>query len=178
MKMPRRFYFLLCIILILALSLAACSSEPEVNPAAAALQASAPVTNQGESTQPINGGEDPSYWVEEQPRLDEQGAVSVMITLLNLENAYETIDFQVAMNTHSVDLSMDLAALATLSTDTGYAVQAISWDAPAGGHHVTGMLSFPASVEDKPLLSGADKLTLTIVGVDAPERVFVWERGG
>lgn len=132
--MTRKFYLLLCLIFILALALAACSSKPAVNSAAAAPQANAPVTNKGVSAQPSNGGEDQGYWVEEQPRLDEQGAVSVMITPLNQNNAYETIDFQVAMNTHSVDLSMDLAALATLSTDTGYTVQAVLWEAPAGGH--------------------------------------------
>ncbi len=46
---------------------------------------------------------------------------------------------------------------------------------PTGGHHVSGTLSFPASVEGKPVLDGATKLTLTIKSVDAPERVFIWD---
>jgi hypothetical protein len=104
--------------------------------------------------------------------------VSVEITPLNLNNAWESIDFQVAMNTHSVDLSMDLAALATLTTDTGISIQASHWDAPSGGHHVTGKLSFPSSTETGSVLDGAEKITLTLANVDAPERVFVWERGG
>jgi hypothetical protein len=70
---------------------------------------------------------------------------------------------------------MDLATLATLATDTGITVQATTWDAPRGGHHVEGKLIFPATKDDKPILEGATKLTLTIVDVDAPSRVFEWE---
>jgi hypothetical protein len=110
--------------------------------------------------------------------VDEQGAVTVEITPLNLNDAWETIDFQVAMNTHSVDLSMDLAALATLTTDTGHTIQATSWDAALGGHHVSGKLSFPSSTEAGSVLEGAKQITLTLVDVDAAARIFVWERGG
>jgi len=111
-------------------------------------------------------------------RTDNQGAVTLVVTPLNLGNPGATLDFDVAMNTHSVDLSMDLTTLATLTTDTGRAVQAIRWDAPQGGHHVEGELSFPAGVDGASLLQGAAKLTLTLRNVDAPERVFVWELPG
>jgi hypothetical protein len=76
----------------------------------------------------------------------------------------------------AVDLSMDLAVLATLTTDAGQTVQAIRWDGPSGGHHITGLLSFPVSVDSIPILDGARKLTLTLKDVDAPERKFVWDR--
>jgi hypothetical protein len=79
------------------------------------------------------------------------------------------------MDTHSIDLSMDLAALATLTTDNGQSVQATVWDAPLGGHHVSGTLSFPASVEGKAILDGASRPTLIIKDVDASERVFTWD---
>jgi hypothetical protein len=108
--------------------------------------------------------------------IDEQGAVTVEVTPLNLENASETLDFKIALNTHSVDLSMDLAALATLTTDTGKVIQATSWDAPLGGHHVSGTLSFPAIVDGVSVLDSSLKITLSLVNVDAPERVFTWER--
>lgn len=108
-------------------------------------------------------------------RADDQGAVTLVVTPLNLGNPGATLDFDVAMNTHSVDLGMDLTTLATLTTDTGRAVQAIRWDAPQGGHHVEGKLSFPASVDGASLLQGAAKLTLTLRNVDTPERAFVWE---
>ena len=79
------------------------------------------------------------------------------------------------MNTHSVDLSMDLATLASLTTDDGRSVQATLWDAQLGGHHVSGILSFPASLDGKKLLDGATKLALTITDVDAPGQIFTWE---
>ena len=58
-------------------------------------------------------------------RIDEQGAVVFEVTPLNLGTPADTLEFDVAMNTHSVDLSMDLAALSTLSTDTGISLQAM-----------------------------------------------------
>jgi hypothetical protein len=107
--------------------------------------------------------------------IDSQGAVTVEATPLNLDSPTEDLEFDVVLNTHSVDLSMDLATLATLTTDTGITVQATTWDAPRGGHHVEGKLIFLATKDDKPILEGATKLTLTIVDVDAPSRVFEWE---
>ena len=108
-------------------------------------------------------------------RLDEQGAVVFEVTPLNLGTPADALEFDVAMNTHSVDLSMDLAALSTLSTDTGVTVQASKWDAVPGGHHVSGTLIFPSAQDGKSILEGASKLTLTIVSVDATSRVFEWE---
>lgn len=108
-------------------------------------------------------------------RLDEQGAVIFEVTPLNLGTSADTLEFDVAMNTHSVDLSMDLATLSTLSTDTGVTVQASKWDAVPGGHHVAGKLIFSSSQDGKAILEGASKLTLVIVNVDALTRVFEWE---
>ena len=82
---------------------------------------------------------------------DGQGAVTVIVTPLDLNSSQDTLRFEVALETHSIDLSMDLATLATLSTDTGESVNASMWDAPRGGHHVSGTLSFPANVDGKPV---------------------------
>jgi hypothetical protein len=108
-------------------------------------------------------------------RMDEQGAVIFEVTPLNLGTPADTLEFDVSMNTHSVDLSMDLAQLATLSTDAGLAVQSSKWDATPGGHHVSGKLIFPSTQEAKSILEGASKLTLTIINVDAASRIFEWE---
>lgn len=108
-------------------------------------------------------------------RSDGQGAVTVDVTPLNLDNPSDQLEFDVVLDTHSVDLSMDLAALATLTTDTGVTIPATLWDAPRGGHHVEGKLIFPATNDGKSILDGATKLTLTIVDVDAPSRVFDWQ---
>ena len=108
-------------------------------------------------------------------RSDQQGAVTVNVTPLNLENPSDQLEFDIALETHSVDLSMDLATLATLTTDTGLSVPATLWDAPRGGHHVAGKLIFPTTQDGKFILEGATKVTLTILNVDVPTRVFEWE---
>lgn len=134
------------------------------------------VTNQPTSTsqpQPIPAlAQSP---IQDLARTDEQGAVTVEVKPDNLENPGDSLTFEISLNTHSVDLSMDLATLATLTTDNGHIAQATIWDAPRGGHHVSGELSFPASVDGKPFLDGATKLILTIKDLDAPEREFSWE---
>lgn len=106
--------------------------------------------------------------------VDEQGAVSVSITPLAVAQDAASLDFEVAMNTHSVDLSMDLSQLATLTTDTGATVKASAWSGQAGGHHVSGVLSFPAINDGASLLEGVTTITLSLEKVDAPERTFTW----
>ena len=108
-------------------------------------------------------------------RTDQQGAVTVVVKPELWTSSSETLTFVIALDTHSVDLSFDLAALATLSTDTGLTLQSTGWDAPAGGHHVSGKLSFPARVDGKFVLDGINNLLLTIKNLDASERVFTWE---
>ena len=124
--------------------------------------------SQPKSTQSQSG-------VDDLVRTDNQGAVTFSVQPLNLDFPSDCLNFEVSMNTHSVDLSMDLATIATLTTDNGNSVQGISWDGPRGGHHVSGTLSFPSSNAEKPILDGATKLTLTINNIAAPERVFTWD---
>jgi hypothetical protein len=81
---------------------------------------------------------------------------------LNLNESGDTLDFSVSMNTHSVDVGWDLAALATLETDAGINVGASGW--PIGsGHHYGGTLSFPRLAAD-----GADLLEEKCAQVDRP----------
>ena len=187
---------LIPLILTFSLILAACSSVPQVVSTTAPPAVATPATPTSPSTPPTNQPEPtatPSSVdvnlptpppaestgqttsSEDLVRTDEQGAVTVEVTPVNLANPGESLEFEVVLNTHSVDLSMDLATLATLTTDTGKTVQASLWDAPRGGHHVEGKLLFPAAVDGQPLLEGAETLTLTIKNLDAPERVFAWD---
>jgi hypothetical protein len=110
-------------------------------------------------------------------RSDAQGAVEFVVIPLNLGAAGATLDFDVSMNTHSVDLGWDLAAQSILATDTGLEVTGQTW--PVGsGHHYEGTLSFPATTAGgASLLDGAGRLTLTIRDTDVPQRVFTWELG-
>jgi predicted small lipoprotein YifL len=157
--------FSVFLLLVIGFSLAACgSSEVPISinypPAAAAKSLSTQAPQQSAS--------------QDMTRSDGQGAVTFEVKPKNLDNPGNALVFEISMNTHSVDLSMDLANLATLTTDNGRSVQATSWDAPGGGHHVSGKLTFPTSEDGKSILDGATKLTLTIKDVDAPERAFTW----
>ncbi len=109
-------------------------------------------------------------------RVDRQGAVEIAVWPLDLDvQGGDLLAFEVSMNTHSVDLSMDLAPLSTLSTDAGLQVKAVSWTG-GSGHHVRGLLTFPSVTSDgTPLLANGQRLVLTIRDVDAPSREFAWE---
>lgn len=167
---------ILILIFSLAVFLTACSGEVPVTPETAAAADIQPAIVEDAGEAENSPATYHNLWVEEVPRVDEQGEVVVEIVPLNPNNPGHTLDFSVSLNTHSVDLSMDLATLATLETDTGMKVQATLWDAPLGGHHVSGILSFPAGVDGKAVLEGASKMTVILVDVDAAERVFAWER--
>ncbi len=175
MKLTR----VLILTVVAAVFLAACSNAPAEtvqipmdDGGQTAVQEELPPSTQPEiQTNPLPAK---TSWPDGQAQQDDQGQVEVAVTPLNLGHHDETIDFDVAMNTHSVDLSMDLAALATLSTDTGLTVNAVAWNAPGGGHHVSGVINFPAVVDDTHILDDASRLTLTIRDVDAPERIFTW----
>ena len=108
-------------------------------------------------------------------RTDQQGMVVVELTPLNLGMPGDTLEFDVSLNTHSVDLSMDLAQLSTLTTDTGVIIHALRWDAPRGGHHVSGKLIFPAVKDGVAILNGVTSFTLQIRNVDADLRTFEWQ---
>lgn len=108
-------------------------------------------------------------------RMDDQGAIIFEVTPLNLDQTVESLEFKIVLTTHSIDLSMNLATTATLTTDTGVSVNSTLWDAPRGGHHVEGKLIFPATQDGKSILEGVGKLTLTITNVDALTRTFEWE---
>ena len=160
--------------------LSACSGEPEdlsptETPSIVQEQIATPETLDEfvppEASEPLA-----PLWPENQMQEDNQGAVTVAITPSNLNSAEETLNFLVVLNTHSIELGMDLAQLATLATSTGISVDAELWDAPLGGHHVEGVLSFPALQDGLPIMDGATELTLIIRDVDAAERVFHWQQ--
>lgn len=161
MKLNRQ--FLIALTLLVSLLLTAC--------VAGATATDAPTT-----APPTDSGAD-SPASSNLPLVDEQGAVTVTITPLNLDNPGGTLDFDVGLETHSVELDMDLSTLATLTTDTGRSVNASIWSGPSGGHHVEGTLSFPATLDGTSLLEGTATLTLVLRDVDAPERRFVWTLG-
>ena len=160
--MTRKSTLYLLVFALVALGLAACSSTPATPTSASS----------GSTVTPVPSNTQPSADLS---RSDSQGAVEFTVTPLNLAAPAETLEFEVVMDTHSVDLAWDLAAQSVLKTDTGLEVQGQSW--PVGsGHHYEGTLTFPAKTADgQALLDGAKSLTLTIRDTDVSERVFVWE---
>lgn len=88
--------------------------------------------------------------------------------------------FTIVLNTHSVDLDgYDLRQLAVLRTDQGLEVSPTQWDAPAGGHHRSGTLTFPTTTADGTPVLGANTRTLELIIRDVagvPERSFRWTR--
>ena len=105
----------------------------------------------------------------------DEGQVKVAVTR-QAEAAAPT--FTVALDTHSVELDgYDLRQLAVLRTDQGREVRPSGWDAPKGGHHRSGALTFPAMASDGSPLVGPTTRELTLVIRDVagvPERVFRW----
>lgn len=99
----------------------------------------------------------------------EAGQVTIKATL---QDANDGASFEIVMDTHAVDLdSYDLTQLATLRTDQGQTAQPTGWDAPKGGHHREGTLTFPAIAPD------TRTVDLIIRNVaDVPERTLTWTR--
>lgn len=86
--------------------------------------------------------------------------------------------FDVAMNTHSVNLDQyDLGELAVLRDDESKEYRPAAWRSAPGGHHRSGTLTFPVPAS---LSQGKAKYLNLIIryGAGVKERVLKWELGG
>ena len=103
----------------------------------------------------------------------EGGDVTAVATWQGPEDG---ASFDVALDTHSVDLdALDLAD-ATLRNDRGEMLTARPWAAPRGGHHREGVLTFDGDA--RAFLAGARWMELVLVGVGKlPERTLRWGLG-
>jgi hypothetical protein len=107
-------------------------------------------------------------------RSSEGGGVTIQATPDG--TAGGNLVISLSLNTHSVDLSYDYRALATLRDDQGHVYPAASWDGASGGHHVKGRLIF----SNNPLQSvaGVKWIELEIKDVAGmPVRTFRWNVG-
>ena len=99
-----------------------------------------------------------------------EGGVTVVVTPISLFDDSEVWSFEVILDTHSVDLSYDIAALTTLIDQDGNTYSPIGWEGdPPGGHHRGGVLSF-TKIEPQPTSA---TLLLHDIGV-VEERAFEW----
>lgn len=81
----------------------------------------------------------------------------------------------VTMDTHSVDLDgFDLQALARLRLDQGSWVTPSGWDAPKGGHHRVGTLTFVSL--DTVSVEKARVIELELRDIGVPLRTLRWAR--
>jgi hypothetical protein len=120
----------------------------------------------------------PSLDAADMTREAQAGAITVKATLLNMaDTAAESLDFQIVLETHSVDLTFDLATMTVLRAGEEE-LAPISWTpSAANGHHVTGTLSFPATTADGASLhTEVPEVTMVISGLPNAEDVsFTWE---
>lgn len=114
------------------------------------------------------------------PQTSKQGPVTVEARLSSAHGAGDTgpLVFSIVLDTHSVDLAaIDLTGSASLRDDRGRSVAAVRWDAPRGGHHVQGVLTFPGVLPDGSALHGPSTRSLALVVTnvgDVPERRLTW----
>ncbi len=98
------------------------------------------------------------------------GSVTVSVTYLNPEGA-EDARFQVALNTHSIDLDgYDLKTLALLRDNTGKSYQPAQVENEGGGHHRRILMIFP---KPSPKAKKLELVIKDLAGVK--ERVFHWD---
>lgn len=103
------------------------------------------------------------------PQTSRERGVTVRVKPVDLSPAAKAWRFEVVLDTHSVDLSDDLARTATLHV-AGAQHAPIGWDGdPPGGHHRKGVLRFA------PVAPAPEALELRIQrpGEGAP-RTFRW----
>lgn len=107
------------------------------------------------------------------------GGVTIKVTWQGQQEDGGPLVFLVSMDTHSVALDgYDLSTMAVLRSDQGSEVAPLSWEAPPGGHHREGLLTFPATDETgSPVVGpGIRVVELVIRGLArVPERVLSWE---
>ncbi|MDE3089007.1 MAG: hypothetical protein KGJ80_06455 [Chloroflexota bacterium] len=157
--MNKRMILLASVVTLLALLLAACGGAP--TPTLAPAPTKAPNAQPATSRSGGGGFETKS---------NEGGSVTVGVTPTTLE-AGKPIAFDIAMNTHSVDLGDDMTKITILRDDAGKEFKPTAWDGPdGGGHHREGTLTF-AALANKPKF-----VELVIQGLaGVPERVFKWD---
>ena len=97
--------------------------------------------------------------------------VTVAVTPAELTSGAKTWDFTVVFDTHSQDLSDEVARIAVLLDDKGNEFKPLAWEGAApGGHHRQGVLKF-APVSPPP-----ERVELRIArSGESDPRVFRWQ---
>ena len=107
-------------------------------------------------------------WAYEGKTSRENG-VRVQVTPQVLSHN-KPIQFQIRLNTHSVELSQDMLVVAELRDSQGRTYKPVQWEgSPPGGHHRSGTLTFSA------LQPPVENVTLVLHDVGGvAQRTFSW----
>jgi uncharacterized protein (DUF305 family) len=135
--------------------------------------ATVPLTESATSADDADAASLPSQTIQ-------AGMVSVTVQPLNLgAEGVDKLEFEVKLETHTGSLEEDLSELAMLRAGDAE-VAASVWNAPSGGHHIVGILSFPAVDENgEPILAGATEVSLIFSDLaGAGEQVLTWDLAG
>ncbi|AKL96050.1 hypothetical protein CACET_c26050 [Clostridium aceticum] len=115
-------------------------------------------------------------------KVDMQGSVSVGVTFLNpIEEDDDYFNFDVALNTHSVDLDdYDLSQMTLLYVgDKVKITEDIQWTmVEGGGHHVSGMVKVPREQQGRKLdYKDKEYIRIEITNLDGiASREFEWKQ--
>ena len=105
------------------------------------------------------------------PQTDQAGGVTIKVTPRNLGRDAAVWEFAVVLDSHTQDLSQDVARSAVIIDAQGARHLPLGWEGAApGGHHREGVLRF------KPLAPEAQVVRLEISGIGGTSvRTFRWQ---
>ena len=104
-------------------------------------------------------------------KTDGSSLVTISVTPLNLSEQDEMWEFDVVLDTHSVELDYDMVQVATLLDNNGASYKPVEWQGdPPGGHHRQGKLIFK-SIRPTP---SSIKIEMSDTGTQSGE-VFRWK---
>lgn len=118
--------------------------------------------NKTQSVQEVRA--EPTRYEKQQ---NQEAEVTVEVTPIKL-SLKENPEFNVVLDTHSVNLDKSLKDTSVLEDDKGNIYSPISWSGGTGGHHIEGSLIFSAFSKD------VKSVKLTIKQVGGVDRIFNW----
>lgn len=102
-------------------------------------------------------------------KTDDQSAVSITVTPIDISPQSKEWKFDMVMDTHSVELDQDLIKITVLVDDRGKEYKPLNWEGPVGGHHREGVLAF------NQIIPAPKFIELKISGIGGVVRSFSWQ---